>query len=80
MLVVGPAAVIEHRAPQVHRRLVRHQVMMHRVTAGVGAPRQQDDVAHVQGARLLFADRRLQDDFPAGALKAGLVGHSEHGA
>ena len=41
-------AVIQDRATQIDRRIVLHQVRVHRIAAGKHRARQQHDVAHAQ--------------------------------
>ena len=93
MLVVGPAAftvhvspcfqhhgaaVIEHRAVQIHRRRILHQVRMHRVAAGVDVAADQHDVADFQRPHLLFGERRAQHHFAAAEREAFALRHFFH--
>jgi hypothetical protein len=53
MLVVGPAAVIQHATPEVHRGFVLHQMRVHGVAPGEHAPGDEDDVPDPERANLL---------------------------
>jgi hypothetical protein len=75
MLVVGPAAVtrhvspsfttdrtavIEHRAAQVDRRLVLHQVEWTASRPVTSGPDSMDDVADLERADAALGERRLE--------------------
>ena len=69
--------MVEHRAAQVDRRLVLHQVRVHGVAAGEHPARDQHDVADLERAHLLLGERRLQRHFAARAREARLIEHRD---
>ena len=93
MLVVGPAAVtrqplaflhddrtavIEHRAAQIDRRLVLHQMRVHGVAAGEHPARHQHDVADLQRrGSASSVSGALQRDLAAGPREARLIEHRD---
>ena len=62
--------VIDDRPAEIDRRLVRHQVMVHGIPAGVGATGEQHDIAHFERSHLLLRERRPKHDFTSSPREA----------
>ena len=92
MLVVGPAAVtrqrvallhddrtavIEHRAAQIDRRLVLHQVRVHRVAAGEHRPETSTTSPTFSARTSSSVSGACSAHFAAGAREAGLIEHRD---